>query len=224
MTANQVNNAMANETYRHDVATEDLNAKYYQLEEKKLALQDEWKRTDQSIQAEYNQAYIAYLNASQDEKAWYEGQMAAIQEKRTLYEHDHNVEMEGINEKQQKELERSNLANEQIKNALATLQSKELEYKNNALRLESSLKEQQMAQERLRAVESFQLEQQKMLQNYELENTRLAQELVKTQAAVKESEAKTNLMDAQKGATMVTAGTNAATTILHALISALYRR
>lgn len=224
MTANQVNNAMANETYRHDIATEDLNAKYYELEERKLDLQDQWKRTDQSIQQEYNQAYIAYLNASQEEKQWYEGQLAQIQEKRTLYEHDHNVEMESIAKQQQEELERSNVTNEGIRSTLAALQEKELEYKSTALRLESTLKEQQMAQDRLKAVESFQLEQQKLLQGYEIENTRMSNELVKTQAALKESEARINLMDAQKAATLTNAGSNMATSMLQSIISGLFHR
>lgn len=221
MTSNQVSNAMNMENIRHNVATEDLNAKYYQLEEKKLALNDEWKRTDQSIQDEYNKAYIAYLNASLDEKQWYESQMASIQEKRILVERDHNVEMESINKQQLEEAQRSNVANELNRSTLAYLQQKELEYKKDALRLETSVQEQRLAQDRLQAVESFQLEQQKLAQQLQIENTRLSASYAELEAKLRESESKRNLTDTQKATSMVSAGGSLATTILNALIMAV---
>lgn len=91
MTANQLalaslrestrhNMAGEQETNRHNVEAENIAVEQNRLQELATQLNDDRERWKMQYQKEYNDAYLAYLQASEEEKEWYEWKMASAKE------------------------------------------------------------------------------------------------------------------------------------------------
>lgn len=156
MTANQLayaalqestrhNTAGEVETTRHNTRSEELQEQSNDITYQLGLLQDERERVKTQYQKDYNDAYIAYLNASEDEKEWYEQKMADIQQAQLdmeAYYKDQEVSLKSkANDIQQQMADNDRIYKEAWKdiNYLnADLQNKRIEY-------EATLKREEMA-------------------------------------------------------------------------------
>lgn len=155
MTANQLayaalqestrhNTAGEAETIRHNTASEQLQSQANDITYKLGLLNDERERVKAQYQKDYNDAYIAYLNASEDQKEWYEAKMADLEKGRLEMEanfKDQELSLKSkANDIQDKMAENDRMYKEAWKdiNYLnADLQNKRIEY-------EATLKREEM--------------------------------------------------------------------------------
>lgn len=214
MTANQVayelGSRSAAENERHNQAVEALNVKLYDLQAEKNAAEIQYNKDKNSIQEKYNEAYMNYLNASQDWKQVYENDMNRINEMKVTNEaayrdmlNDYNIRMSNIEYDKQKETERFNKATEEWRSVSNELVAKDIQYHELASLNEASARELNLAQQRLAAVELNDRENQRML--------------LESQARLRELEIKQQEADVREAEAYVKAGTGVISTFLNFL-------
>lgn len=188
MTANQISyqiGTSANaETERHNKATEVIQSQLAELEAQKLDFQNEWKKADQEIQKNYNDAYLNYLNADEAWKQHYQTLMAQLEQQKVDNDNYWKGIMAGIDKENadlrkraQEETERANLASEELTNTQNWLKQKQIEYDATANLVANTLQENKIQTELLIARE--QLEYQYTSKLAELQAEKAQQALTK---------------------------------------------
>lgn len=155
MTANQLalaslneatrhNMAGESETNRHNTEAENIEREKNRLTEMATTLTDERERQKNQYQKDYNDAYIAYLNASESEKEWYEWQMASLKETEVNLEASYKFDMASI----QRELaywQGESVKNDaKYKEAWKEVQMLNADLENKRIEYEASLKREQI--------------------------------------------------------------------------------
>lgn len=208
MTSNQVAFSLGlqnvSETTRHNKESESIARDELDLRAKLNEATIQWEKERNRLTAEYNQAKIAYDNASLDWKEQYEYQMAQIQQDlanaEIMYKKDmseYNQKIADVQEKQQTETARHNLLIEELEGTKNWVSQKHLEYQQNATILENAMKDAQLKQNLLIAREN----QSNQLAIANLENKMREQQLTIEQQKVANEERKTiisSVLDAIK--------------------------
>lgn len=202
MTSNQVAYEVGirnlEETTRHNQTTESIQQQLADLEKQKLDFQDEWKKKDQYLTQSYNEAYLQYLNSSQDWKKHYESQLADIEQEKADADVYYKGIIAGIDQEKTniskyaaEETKRANLASEELRSTQNWLTSKQIEYNQTATLLQSTQAEAKLAQDLLIARENQEVQYAKIAAdqaaaaaNIKMRNKELAQKYVQTTADV----------------------------------------
>lgn len=204
MTSNQVQAQLgyinAQETNRHNIRTEELGDEENRLKQLQISNEDWYKHESTRIQEKYNDAYMAYLNASLEWKSFYEGQLADIEAEKLAMEEEYKTRISSVEEQKANlqelmlaETSRANLANEDIKRYTQMLTERDQQIKQTELRnqltitnLNDATKKLQLAQEEKQHQEKLALESQALLFQYQNELAKRNQEAVNnaTQAGV----------------------------------------
>lgn len=202
MTSNQVAYEVGirnlEETTRHNQTTESIQQQLADLEKQKLDFQDEWKKKDQYLTQSYNEAYLQYLNSSQDWKKHYESQLASIEQEKADADVYYKGIIAGIDQDKAnisryaaEETKRANLASEELRSTQNWLTSKQIEYNQTATLLQSTQAEAKLAQDLLIARENQEVQYAKIAAdqaaanaNIKMRNKELAQKYVQTTADV----------------------------------------
>lgn len=134
MTANQIAAASVRESERHnttyEVETERHNKEVESLTEDANRITEDHNRNQERLQKEYNDGYLEYLNAAEEDKVYLEDRLNNIKEEMGLNDKWYNEQMADINRKNQESRTNYENAIAGIQRFEADLQAKRDYYEN----------------------------------------------------------------------------------------------
>jgi chromosome segregation ATPase len=132
------------ETNRHNAESERLTDNANQITLKLGLLADERDRVKAQIQKDYNDAYIAYLNASEEEKEWYESKMADLEDDKIKME-AHFRDQEASLKSQSNDIQAQMAENDRMyKEAWKDINYLNADLQNKRIEYEATLKREEM--------------------------------------------------------------------------------
>lgn len=191
MTANQISYKVGTdtttETKRHNLETERLQQQMNSLEESRLRFQDDWKRIDQSIQQEYNRAYLDYLDRGLSEKEAHDKATDSVAQQRADNDAYYQTLSAGINEQlanltraRDIETQRHNKVLEQWESMSYSLKAKDLQYQQSATLLQNSVEQAKLAYNEYKTNLDAEIANSKLLMEAQIAKTQLELDKYKT--------------------------------------------
>lgn len=155
MTANQLayaalqestrhNTAGETETNRHNTVAEQLQDRSNEITYQLGLLNDERERVKAQYQKDYNDAYIAYLNASEEEREWYESKLTDLEQTKVNME-AHFKDQEMSLKSQANDIQSQMAENDRkYKEAWKDINYLNAELQNKRIEYEATLKREEM--------------------------------------------------------------------------------